>query len=383
MKNNLFLLISFFSLLTHSYENPCFESRDWENTKCEFRNTKEKKFKISGKQGDILTFNRLYELKDLYDKETLRFENLIKENNKKIEEYVKKDKKVLLEKINVAEKNINIFRKNIEAFNKNIETIEKSKLVNKSILEQLRIKGQRIVYSKEIEQQEILIDQFLKKESDKINFNYLTLVSESTKISMIDFYTKKMNSNEKEKSEEEEKLKNLKDGSKIRANHYQSNIDQLKEINLTYEGYLKDYKEKSRKNNLKISKAKENNDEYNYILENLKGDISNFLSTKTLNDCQRSCLIKCSVANYLTWKDLDLNKYKNNGIINHRSLGLTLKERIGNCNDFSELYKVLSEIGEIESKRSFSKIHAFNQVKINNKWYRLEPQSDKCIFIKN
>lgn len=101
------------------------------------------------------------------------------------------------------------------------------------------------------------------------------------------------------------------------------------------------------------------------------------VNRKPLSACQKACVVKCVTANYITY---DAN-YGEDGI-NRDSPCQTANSGKGVCRAFSNMADHLLDSLGFESRSVASNSHAYNRVKLNNKWYYIEPQDAECRFIK-
>lgn len=101
------------------------------------------------------------------------------------------------------------------------------------------------------------------------------------------------------------------------------------------------------------------------------------VNRRPLSSCQKACVVKCVTANYITYD----SNYGDSGI-NRDSPCQIANSGKGVCRAFSNMADHLLDSIGIESRSIASKGHAYNRVKLNNKWYYLEPQLSDCQFIK-
>lgn len=101
------------------------------------------------------------------------------------------------------------------------------------------------------------------------------------------------------------------------------------------------------------------------------------VNRKPLTACQKACVVKCVTANYITY---DKN-YENPGISND-SPCQTANSGKGVCRAFSNMADHLLDSLGFQSRSVASTGHAYNRIKLNNKWVYLEPQDPECRFIK-
>ncbi|EPZ51127.1 transglutaminase-like protein [Bacteriovorax sp. BAL6_X] len=94
---------------------------------------------------------------------------------------------------------------------------------------------------------------------------------------------------------------------------------------------------------------------------------------KGLSSCQKACLVKCVTSNYLEYS-ANFSKFINTDDIFNNAKGV--------CTEFSDLAEYLGdELGiEVRVATAITKKHAYNQIKIDDRWFSFEPQSERCEF---
>ena len=112
-------------------------------------------------------------------------------------------------------------------------------------------------------------------------------------------------------------------------------------------------------------------------LSRLTNYTQRIINKRKLSSCQKACVVKCVTANYITY---DKN-YKESGI-NKDSPCQAANSGRGVCRAFSNLADHLMDSVGLVSRSVASKGHAYNRIKVNKKWYYMEPQDPECRFIK-
>lgn len=102
------------------------------------------------------------------------------------------------------------------------------------------------------------------------------------------------------------------------------------------------------------------------IIENLKG------LSKGLNDCQKSCLVKCATSNILKYYSYEKTK--------KGSIYDVYEDGVGVCTEFQKVGWDLANSLGLNVKYAFGTGHGFLKFKINGQWVFGDPQSPDCDF---
>lgn len=95
---------------------------------------------------------------------------------------------------------------------------------------------------------------------------------------------------------------------------------------------------------------------------------------KPLSNCQKACVVKCVTSNYLKYDSQEHGATK-------MSACQAANKGKGDCKAFSNLADHLLDSLGVPSRSVASATHAFNKVKLNGKWFIMEPQQSDCRFM--
>lgn len=142
-----------------------------------------------------------------------------------------------------------------------------------------------------------------------------------------------------------------------------------------YENFMIEYQAYQSKQKQRVAEAPEKIARF----ELFKRNFLNKVSIPSLNDCQKSCLMKCMTSHLLTY---DLKWIEDQNLKDYEYFD----KGVGVCNAYSVLGASLQKLVGIESQRitkldSFAGNHAYMMVTIDQKRYYAEPQSDSCTYI--
>ncbi len=375
-----------------SFDNPCFERRNWEEATCSFRENKSQAFQAREE----------LKLSEFNNSERQRNENIIENHRGNI--------KTFTNNLDIYESNIKGYKNNISIFEDKIKDLQE--VLASYEIEDTSTPTKTESFYADMKKRfsrwwnNDFRDSF---ENARIKLNKYLEENDLDTVKKINL--PKYNDGEKErKSKKELAIKNLK----LEIKSHEKNIERInsdiliakdnivreKELIKKWKQEIIDLSDKTmtpEEINQKFAKYEEDGVS---ILNEISDDISDFTNNKNLNDCQKACLLKCTTSEYLTHEyyagdDMVAFSYGGDdgvstGIQEHGSFGLMLKERVGVCFDFSVLYQKLADKNGVNSK-SIDSIrfkgkdgletgHAFNTVEIDGKLYKSEPQSSRCEF---
>ena len=95
-------------------------------------------------------------------------------------------------------------------------------------------------------------------------------------------------------------------------------------------------------------------------------------TSKNLNDCQKSCLVKCATSNILNYHHYE--KTKQGAVYD------VYEDGVGVCTEYQKVGWDLAKALGLKMKYAFGYGHAFLKFKINGKWIFGDPQDPDCNF---
>ena len=112
----------------------------------------------------------------------------------------------------------------------------------------------------------------------------------------------------------------------------------------------------------------------------IKRGLREYQSSHQLNDCQKSCLVKC-LTNQI------LREHRFNLRTKFGNTPWAYLDGTGECTEFSRVADELNHVVGVSSRTSSgagtstsAPFHAFNKVKIDGEWFFSEPQNENCHF---
>ena len=98
------------------------------------------------------------------------------------------------------------------------------------------------------------------------------------------------------------------------------------------------------------------------------------VSRRPLSACQKACVVKCITSNYIVYQ------HSNEGGINQDSACQAANSGRGICRAFANLADYLMDDLGLQSQSRAMPGHAYNKIRLNNRWYYGEPQDSECRF---
>ncbi len=378
MKKYVLLLMS---ISLFSFENPCFEDRNWEEVVCEFEENNEVAYQIDRNSKNN---GKIYSEDDFQKNAILSMKKSLEISKGNIE--------IHKNNIPIFENNIKLFTARLNVLTKAVEIYENKPTKDEGYFSQFRRSFSDWLnndFSKAVKKIQNQMNEYFKE-------NEVTFLEDVDIVQFIDGTQKKkyIDGIKSEIHKEEVKIKKQEAEIERARKEIVSLQNQIVEL----EESLKNNNSGSLSKEEIISNIRKQNLEGDEIYKKIAEDLKKFNYSKSLNECQKACVVKCTTATYLSHEDLDPNggviiestDKVTTGIQAHGSFGLMMKERVGVCYDFSTLYSKLAlELGvnasRVSSVRFLSENgvdtgHAFNEVKIDGNFFKAEPQNTECKF---